>query len=904
MPGSQLITTMTDRLARSLTLTKLQRPRVGRRLVPRPYLLDRLNASPSLTLVLAPAGYGKTTLLSTWLETCNIPGAWLSLDERDDDLAIFVTNLVGAVHTIFPAAADTTLAAASGATAPPPGIIARTLLNDLVAVEQDFILVLDDYHVIRSQAVHELLTELVQHPPRSLHLVIASRFDPPLPLAALRARGYVTELRRADLRFTPEEAGQFLTEAMALAVDERMIALLAAKTEGWPAGLHLAALSLRQQRAPGMIAANSLGDNRYVMDYLTAEVLSPLPISVQEFLIKTSILDQLCGPLCEAVTGMVDRMFSGQYILEWLERADLFLAPADEQQQWYRYHQLFRQLLRERLEKLHGPAEIAALHLRASEWFAANGDLDVALHHALAANDMAAAVQIVAQHRHELMNQAQWQRLDRWVNLFPREVIDRQPDLLLAEVWLKYIRQQLSAALPLLDRIEALLPGLPPEMADHLQGEVESRRSALSFWSGDLARSMTLARQALVRLPAEWWYSRGYARIFLGSAYQMSGDLAQAYATFYATGEPDQGRSYQNLLTGSACYLHWVAADLAGMAQAARQVVASSAPSDRSEIVTWSQFHLGLYYYQRNELAAAEKHLLPLVMQPYALHAGCFLNSAVVLARIRQAQGWPEEAQEIADLVLSFALETRSEVVLFGARAFQAELALRQGRLAEATQWAEQYGSFTRVPAPWAFVPPLVLAQTLLAQDTPASRRQARELLTEMDEYYTSIHYTSVRIRVLALQAMLYSAENDEPQALAALAQSIALAESGGFLRFFVDLGAPLKPLLQKLERQGVSPAYVAEILAAFGTGETLPPAGRPPRAAPVPTPPGSALLTNRELDVLQLLDERYTDKEIAETLSISMETVRTHVRHISDKLGARGRRAIVQAAQEQGLLA
>jgi len=896
--------TMTDRLARSLTLTKLQRPRVGRRLVPRPYLLDRLNASQSLTLVLAPAGYGKTTLLSTWLETCNIPNAWLSLDERDDDLAIFVTNLVGAVHTIFPAAADTTLAAASGATAPPPGIIARTLLNDLVAVEQDFILVLDDYQVIRSQAVHELLTELVRHPPRTLHLVIASRFDPPLPLAALRARGYVTELRRADLRFTPEEAGQFLTEAMALAVDERMIAVLAAKTEGWPAGLHLVALSLRQQRTPGMIAASTVGENRYVMDYLTAEVLSPLPISVQEFLIKTSILDQLCGPLCEAVTGMVDRMFSGQYILEWLERADLFLAPVDEQQQWYRYHQLFRQLLRDRLEKLHGPAEIAALHLRASEWFAANGYPDEALHHALNAGDVDAAVRIVARQRHELLNQAQWQHLERWLHLFSREVIDDQPVLLLIEVWLKYIRQQLNEVPMLLDRVEVLLPQLPPDLAEYLQGEVDSRRSALLYWKGNLARSMTLAQQALGEIPFTGWYIRGYARLFLSAGYVMSGDLNQAYATLYATGEPDQGRGYQNFLNGAACFIHWIAADLSGMAQAARRVVANSDPLDRSEMVTFSQHHLGLYHYQRNELAAAEKYLLPLVMQPYALHAGCFLNSAVVLARIRQAQGWPEEAQEIADLVLSFALETRSEVVLFGARAFQAELALRQGRLAEAIQWAEQYGTFTHVPAPWAFVPPLVLGLILLGQNTPASRQQARELLTEMDEYYSSIHYTSVRIRVLALQAMLHSAENDEPQALAALAQSIALAEPGGILRFFVDLGAPLKPLLQRLERQGVSPAYVAEILAAFGTGETLPPAGRLPRAVPVPTPPGSALLTNRELDVLRLLDKRYTDKEIAETLSISMETVRTHVRHISDKLGARGRRAIVQAAQEQGLLA
>jgi LuxR family maltose regulon positive regulatory protein len=298
----------------------------------------------------------------------------------------------------------------------------------------------------------------------------------------------------------------------------------------------------RQQVGRRLVTANHVVEQ---MDYLAVECCrshcSPFRISV-----KTSILDQLCSSLCEAVTGMVDRMFSGQYILEWLERADLFLAPADDQQRWYRCHHLFRQLLRDRLQQLHGAAEIAALHLRASAWFAENGYIDEALQHALDANDMAAAVQIVAQHRHELMNQAQWQRLDRWAHMFPREVIDEQPDLLLIEVWMKFIQQQLREVAALLDRVEALLPGLPPQIAINLQGEVESRRSAQLYWSGDLVRSMTLAERALEKVPLNWWYVRGYARLFLSGGYLTRGDLTQANATLYATGEPDQGLGYQN----------------------------------------------------------------------------------------------------------------------------------------------------------------------------------------------------------------------------------------------------------------------------------------------------------------------------------------------------------------------
>jgi LuxR family maltose regulon positive regulatory protein len=880
---------MTDSLTRSLTLTKLQRPRVGRGLVPRPQLLERLNASQSLTLVLAPAGYGKTTLLSTWLETCDIPNAWLSLDEHDDDLIVFATYLIEAVHTMFPAVADDTLNAINGLIAPPPAAIARSLLNDLVDIEQDFILVLDDYHFIHNQAIHDLLAEVVRHPPPTLHLVIASRHDPALPLAGLRARGYVAELREADLRFTAEEAEHFLVKSMALTVDEQVIATLAAKTEGWPAGLRLAALSLRQRRTPGMRAASALDVNRYAMDYLLTEVLSQLPSSVQEFLIKTSILDQLCSSLCEAVTGLVNRTTSGQPMLEWLERADLFLVPADDQQRWYRCHHLFRQMLRDRLQQLHDPAQIAALHLRASAWFVDNGYLDEALQHALAAGDPIAAGRIVAQHRHALMNQKQWQRLSRWIRLFPHEVIDEQPDLLLATVWMEFIGQRLADVPAVLDRVEALLQQLSPEAAEPLQGEVDARRGAQYYWANDVTRSLKAGTSALRKVPVEWWYIRGYTRLFVGAGYQLLGDLMQAYAMFYATGEPDQGRDYQDFLLGNACFIHWSAADLSGLAQAARHVVAGSGPFDRREIVTWARYHLGLYYYQRNDLATAEEYLQPLVVQPYQLYTLCFLNSAVLLARIRQLQGRPEEAQEIVNAMFSFAHETRSDVMVFGTRAFQAELALWQGRVAEAGQWAAQSGSFRPAPIPHAFVPPLTLAQVLLAQDTPASRQQARQILLEMKDYFTSIHYTVIVIRVLALQAMLHDAEGEEQAALAALQKSIELAEPGGFLRLFVDLGKPLKPLLRKLAQRGVSPVYINEILAAFVPDEVS---------------PDAALLTNRELEVLQLLAKRYSDKEIAEALVISTKTVNSHVDHLGDKLGVHGRRAIVEAARAQGLLA
>ncbi len=876
-----------------LVLTKLHRPRVGRELVQRPRLLEQLRYPPGLVLVTAPAGYGKTTLLSTWLDTCPLPSVWLSLDSQDSHPAAFVSYLIAAVQTRFSAFGVGTANLLNGVTLPPLSAISRSLRNELAALDREFVLILDDYHVIHDSAVHQLLTDLLRHLPRALHLVLAARVDPALPLPELRARGDVLELRAADLRFSVDETASYLRDTMRLAVDDQDISTMQSRTEGWVAGLHLAALYFRHSGARTMIEANRGGHNRYLTDYLAAEVLAQLPPALQDFLLKTSILDALCAPLCKAVIGLTEPPRDSQASLEWLRDADLFLSPLEDAPQWYRYHHLFRQFLRQQLTLKHTPEEIAALHLRASAWLDANGRLDEALQHALAAGDTTAAVQIVARHRHALMNQKQWQRLGRWIQSFPREVIDEQPDLLLGTVWMEFIGQRLVDLTAVVDQAESLLARLPAEAAERLQGEVEARRCAQYYWIGDVQRSQAAGYRALAKLPAEWWYVRGYTRLFLSSGYQMQGDLEQAYAMFYETGEPDQGRDYQNFLVGSACFTHWVAADMAGMARAAHQVLTGSDPADRSEIVTWSHYHLGLYWYQRNDLAAAEKHLEPLIAQPYFLYTLCYLNSAVLLARIRHLQGRRAEAEDIADHVFSLAHETHSGPMLLGARAFQAELALRQGRLAEAGQWVVQAGPFRPAPIPQAFVPPVTLAQILLAQDTPASREQARQLLAQMNDYFTSIHYAVIVIRVLALQAMLHSAEGEEQQALAALEQSIALAEPDGFIRLLVDLGPALKPLLQKLLQRGVSPTYLAKVLAAFDA-----------EAAPPIAPHSPVMLTQREQEVLMLLAKRYIDKEIAEALSISTDTVRSHLEHLGDKLGARGRRAIVQAARDQGLLA
>jgi LuxR family transcriptional regulator, maltose regulon positive regulatory protein len=884
-------------VAQPITLSKLHRPRVGGQPVQRDRLLAQLSAMAGLTLVIAPAGYGKTTLLATWLETCTLPSAWLSLDEHDDDLVVFGTYLAAAVRTLFPAACQDTLELLHGITTPPVDVINRTLSNDLSALPHEFVLVLDDYHVIHSRDIHMLMTRLTRHLPQPLHLVLAARTDPSL-LSGLRARGHVIELREADLRFSPEETASLLREDMRLAVDERIVADLQQYTEGWAAGLRLAALYFRHTGDLTGLAVDRLGSNRYIMSYLLTEVLAQVPDAVQEFLLKTSILDRFCVPLCQTVTGTAEAEVRS--CLAWLEANDLFIRSVDEERRWFHYHRLFQRLLLNQLEQRHSRAEIAVLHLQACAWFAGNGYPEDALQHALAAGDTPAAVQIVAQHRCQAMNDEQWHRVERWLHLFPRGVIDTQPELLLAEAWLMRIHHHMNEMAALVDRAEDLIRqmDLEPALAGRLLGEIDAERATQYYFYSDAPHSFASAQRALEKIPPQWWCLRAHARLALSVNYQMQGDLAGAYATLYAPGEPDHGRAMHIRLLVNACVVHQVAADLSGMAQAATQVLEES---DRGgaqvETIAWARHFLGIFHYERNNLADAETYLAPLVSQPYQAHLLCSLHSGAALALLRQAQGQPDQAHEIAEMMVSLALATGSAGALAMAQAFQAELALRQGRLAEAGQWAEQFTGPLTTPQAFFFHRPLTLIRILLAQNTPASRQQAGKILPTLYDYFTSIHYTFVRIEVLALQALLYQTEGKESAALAALESALVLAEPGGFIRLFVDLGEPLQQLLTALAANRPAGPYLTRILAAFPKTSS-PLATRSHANAALLSP-----LTPREFDVLELLEKHYMDREIAETLVVSVDTVHSHVAHIGEKLGARGRRAIVQAAKDQGIL-
>ncbi len=933
-----MTTSRTEADAFILIRTKLERPRLPGDLIPRPRLLDRLHAGSDrkLTLISAMAGTGKTTLLAQWLEECPQPSAWLSLDEHDNDRIVFLSYLCGAIRTVFPTGCDKALSLLHAPQIPSAHAITTLIVNELAGLFANpsqpghaaagLILALDDYHHIIDPAIHEILSGLIEHLPWGVHLALATRTDPPLPVAGWRARREMNEVRSAELRFTSEEAHAFLEGTTGRELKPETVRLLEDRTEGWVVGLRLAALSMRTRSDHKAFVQSFKGtDSGLIVEYLVSEVLARHSAEIQDFALRTSVVDRFCAPLCEVLTGA--SATKSQEIIEWVVAANLFLVPLDEGGGWYRYHHLFRDLLRHKLSQQTSTADISGLHACAGAWFARNGLIDEALHHFLTAYDTAAAVALVARHRYALMNRAQWPRLEQYLQQFSPDTVDRSPELLMARTWLLYHRGRFAELPVAVQGIEAALAcaTLAPEAVECLQGEISALRSVISYFAVDAESTLAHGRQALAKTPHELWIVRIAARQYMAGALLMMGDVNGAYEAVYAgfEQEVDQSNAFKATLLTTACNLHWVTADLLGLVRAAKQVLALSQDPYSPAFWAWGHYHLGRVRYHQNDLTAAEEHFAAVVQQPYLSYGICYVYSACGLALTHQALGRPERAREVVETAVAFTLETGNTTLLPVALAFQAELALMQGQIPAASQQAARFDPVPPLsPMYGLFAPHLTLVKVWLAQNRPASRAKAADLLDQVRAFCESTHTTRFLIEALALQALHINAEGDEPAALAALEQAIALAEPSGFLRLFADLGPPLDRLLDRLRWQGVAVEYITQILIAFGMKDdadadirrkTTEPAIRPSSAvasalARGRQQPGASSslidpLTPRELEVLALLGRRLTNQEIAEELVVSPSTVKTHTLNIYRKLEVNSRKQAVAKAKELSIL-
>jgi LuxR family maltose regulon positive regulatory protein len=891
-------------MAGPLLETKLQVPRRRRSLIARPRLGEALSrgTESALTLVSAPAGFGKTTVLAQWLAGAPPDGrsvAWLAIDQRDNDPTLFWTYLVAALDTAAPGVGAVALSLLQPPQ-PPIDTILTTLLNDLHARPGDVVLVLDDYHLVDARDVQDGMTFLLDHLPPQLHLVIAGRADPPLPLARLRARGELVEIRAADLRFTPDEAAAYLNGAMGLALTAPDVAALAGRTEGWIAALQLAALSMQGRDDIAGFIAGFAGDDRYIVDYLAEEVLARQPEPVRRFLRRTSVLNRLSGPLCDAVTGQD----GGRLRLAALERANLFLVPLDDRRRWYRYHQLFADVLQAHLQD-DEPDIVPELHRRASAWHEQNGEWSEAIRHAMAGQDLGRAADLVELAIPATRRGRQEATLRRWLEALPDELIRVRPVLSNGYAGTLLVSGEVDGVEARLRDAESWLGAPAPSgamvVADEdefrrLPGAVAVHRAGLAQMLGDVATTMAHARRALGLVGEDDHVGRGSAAAVLGLAHWTRGDLAEAHRRYAEAMASLEKAGYLADVVGCAMVL----ADVRFAQGRLREAMSTCEwglqfATGRGPIALRgaADMHVGLSerHADRNELDAAAAHLA--AARELGEHAGLPRNryrSRVAMARLRQAGGDLVGAVDLLDeaerLYTSDFFPDVAPVPAVRARVW-----LAQGRSGVALAWARQRG--LSVADDLSYLREfehITLARALLAQ---RSLQEATRLLERLLPAAEEGARAGSVIEILVLQALAHQAQGDIPAALAALRRAVALAEPDGWVRIFVDEGPPMASLLRAVAKQGIAPSRVRRLLAAVENS-----AGRTRIDQDLIEP-----LSDRELDVLRLLGTDLDGPGIARHLSVSLHTVRSHTKHIYTKLGVNNRRAAVRRAEELDLM-
>ncbi|UCD38255.1 MAG: helix-turn-helix transcriptional regulator [Fidelibacterota bacterium] len=891
-----------------LLATKLFVPPLRADLVPRRRLMALLDEGTdrSLTLISAPAGYGKTTLLNEWVHRDHKPVAWLSLDPDDNDPARFVAYIIAAIQTVEKEVGNDAAAILQSPRTPPIETVLTSLINDITGRSIEITLVLDDYHLVDTQQINHIVEFLLTHSPARLHLIISTRSDPALPLARLRARGQLTEVRASDLCFSIEETSQFIQKGAGIDLSSDELGKLVSRTEGWIAGLQLAALSMRGRNDYATFINSFTGDERHIADYLVEEVLNRQPEEVQTFLLETSILERLSGPLCDAVVGRD----GSQQILRELERSNLFIVPLDSERFWFRYHHLFAELLHQRLHQIHGNLD-PQLHRRASIWYESNGLTAVAINHALSAKDYDRAMELIEQVAEETFMRSELATLLGWFTEMPEDTLRSRPLLCTYQA-----TAMLLGGRPL-EEAEAHLPDtINADVSDAVAGAIALFRSMVTAYAAERLESMELANQALELLPRENLFFRSMAAGILGLNAFYSGDLEAANeALENAAHISEQAGNFMNavLAVSHLAELAW----MQGQLQKAESLYQRALQLGTDEhgrlrpIAGLALTGLGGLRWEHNDLQAAYSMTTQGIALTNRWGETGAITGHLTLARILQSQGDIKGTQAEIDsakqIAINFDAMEMDDILV---DLYQTRVWVAQGNLDAATKWISdraldgELGSAASVKDEYKgpstilrILEFMTLARVENARNQPDRALKVLEVALQLADQGG---FHTYRIEIYLLQSLALLQQGDTHEAVETLARALELGEPGNYIRTFIDHGEGLGTLLGKIldrqqtdeDRIQVSPDYVKKLLLALKT-------------KPVIQSDGSLVepLSSRELDVLRLMATGLSNSNIAQNLFISLNTVKTHIKNIHSKLHVHTRTQAIAKAKEIGLL-
>jgi LuxR family maltose regulon positive regulatory protein len=895
-----------------IVLTKLHKPSLGQHWVPRPRLLEQLEQGRErpATLICGPAGYGKSTLVGHWLETSELPSCWLSLDNRDNELRRFLTNTLLAIKTAFPDACPKISALVESPNLPPIQTLATTLINELEQSDERFILVLDDYHLLNDESINDFMVELLSHPPPKLHLVLICRYEPLLNLSSLRAAEKITEIRVRELRFDIEETKKFLQGSLGDDVDQALAEDWSNRTEGWVGGLVLAVLASRHGEVERGRRSEVYWDANYIREYLFVEILTQQSKDIRNYLLATSILDQFCGSLCDALCPQTSdehgSSLCGHDFIQWACQQNVFLIPLDSKKYWYRFHHLFRDLLHNQLSKFLGHEEILLLHSRASHWFEKEGLIEEAILHALKSGDDLRAAEIFERYRYAQHDTDQWWVVEKCLAMFPPELVSRRPGLLLAQAWIKHDKYALNEIPPIIQQVETLLENKTTETT--CADELDFFRGVVCYWQGEGHKSCGYLEKAVI--PSERQRVKGLKEIYLSLARQMIGQEKNALESLIKqenTVDSSLPMLKSRLLLAHA-FIFTMLGNLIQAEEAAKRVEVFVKKDDVAYTKGWAVYLQAATHLRSCNFDQAFAHFTRAVKNRYQMHTASAVDSIAGLVLTCQAQKKEPDVSEAMSEMLEFTLQTADAHHVSVAKSLQARLSLLQGDLDSALDWERSIVEISPLPPLflWLEVPAITQVRVLAAEGSQASLQKADELLEKLRHTTQMTNNLCQSIEVQVLQVLAKHKLGHLDLALDILEQVLTNACVGRWVYPFAELGRPMIDLLEELKGRTVVAHQCNKLLNVLANGvhnqQSIMPGDEPPIAGKESVV-WREVLTNREYEILLLLEKRMRDKEIADLVCISSHTVRSHLKNIFEKLGVQDRLGAVVKAGQLGFL-